>query len=192
MFHNQAAFEERVQREARSILRTQTGVEDPAELQRRLNRATELETAEAERLRASQTREQQLQTDLDREKQARMNAENESRLSKERADITAVCASKGIRNVNYALFVVREQLPEAERATKAESHLTSLLDKPDYRSAFGIPSDPVVPAPVTTSPVPGSPPPDPPRSGTPPAAVDAMAMTHEAFASHLASLGASL
>jgi hypothetical protein len=190
VFHNQAAFEERVQREARSILRTQVGVEDPAEVQRRLNRLTELETAEATRQREALTEQQRLQADLDKEKQRAAEAERQARAAGFRADVTAICASKGIRNVNYALFVVNEQLPEAERAAKADAHLTSLLDKPEYRSAFGIPSDPVVPAPVTTSPTPGQPPPDPPRSGTPPPVVDAMGMSPEAFSAHLASLGA--
>jgi len=84
-----------------------------------------------------------------------------------------------------------EALPEGQQLDP-HAYLKELVEKPEYKSAFGIevPAVAVVPQPVTTSPQPGTPPPAPPQPGTPPATVDVMSMSPQQFREHLSNLGA--
>ena len=178
---------------ARSELRTTTGIEDPAEIKRRLDRAEELEKAETERKRADLTAQQKLEQDLATERAAREAAETARDQERYKAHVSRACSANGIKNVDYALFVVgqaTEALPDGQ-TLDVDTHLKGLLEKPEFKSAFGIAADTtVVPAPVTTSPNPDGTPPAPPRGPavTPPA--DSMSMTPQQFQAHLATLGA--
>lgn len=193
MFHSQEQFDERLNRAQRSYVRELTGLEDPNEVKQRLQRLKELEDAEAARKREEMTATQRLEADLAAEKAARAAAETARDGERFRATVAGECARLGIKNLKYAQFVVAEAaeaLPDGQQLDP-HAYLKDLVEKPEYKSAFGleVPAT-VVPAPVNTSPSPGAPPPPPPAPGTPPGTVDAMAMDPKAFRAHLDSLGA--
>lgn len=195
VFDTQEAFNDRVQRAARAEIRTQFGVEDPAEVTRRLARLKELEDAEAARKREELTATQRLEADLAAAKAAQAAAEADRDSERFRATVSADCARLGIKNLKYAQFVVAEAaeaLPDGQQLDPHE-HLRGLLEKPEFKQAFGIETAPaVVAAPVTTSPNPGTPPAPPPAPGGNPGGVDVMAMNPAQFKAHLESMGANL
>lgn len=194
VFESQAAFEERMSRAQRSFVREQYGVEDPNEVKTRLARLKELEDQEAARKREEMTATQRLEQDLANEKAARLAAEAARDGERFRATVSGECARLGIKNLKYAQFIVAEAaeaLPDGQQLDPY-AYLKDLVEKPEYKGAFGIEvaAPAVQPAPVNTSPQPGTPPPPPPAPGTPPATVDAMNMNPTQFREHLASLGA--
>ncbi len=193
MFHSQEQLDERLNRAGRAYVREQFGVENPDDVKQRLARLKELEDAEAARKREELTATQRLEADLAAEKAARAAAETARDGERFRATVSEQCARLGIKNLKYAQFVVAEAaeaLPDGQQLDP-HAYLKDLVEKPEYKSAFGleVPAT-VVPAPVNTSPNPGAPPPPPPAPGTPPAAVDAMNMNPQQFRAHLDSLGA--
>lgn len=194
VFESQAAFDERMARAQRSHLREQFGTEDPAEVKTRLDRLKALEDAEAARAREQLTATQKLESDLAAARLAQAKAEEEAGTQRFRALVSQDCVALGIKNVPYALYVVgmaAEALPDGQQLD-AHAHLSGLLAKPEYKSAFGITEAPtVVTQPVTTSPNPSNPAPaPPPAGGNNPAPVDAMSMSPAQFKAHLESVGA--
>lgn len=177
------------------------GFESPEALQQRLARAKELEDAEAERIRASQTREQQLEADLAAQRAAR--AQLEAQLAEQRfaGNVASVAAELGIRNLDYAAFQARSLRPSAAGAPEPTrdqiaERFRELTAQPAHQAAFGLPAPPppeLVPVPATTTPtLPGGAPPAPPAPPPPgkgPEAVDAMKMSAAEFRAHLATIG---
>lgn len=193
VFDTQEAFNDRVARAARAEMRTQFGVEDPAEVTRRLARLKELEDADAARRREELTATQRLEQDLATEKAARAAAEADRDNERFRATVSQECAALGIKNLKYAHFLVAEAaeaLPDGQQLDP-HVHLQGLLAKPEFKQAFGIESAPtVVAAPVSTSPNPQNPAPPPPATGGTPNAADVMTMNPAAFREHLDKYGA--
>lgn len=188
VFETQEAFNDRLHRSTRAELRAQFGTDDPAEIKTQLARLKVLEEADAARAREQLTATQKLELDLAAEKTKREAAEAERDQERFRATVSQDCARLGIKNLKYAQFVVAEAaeaLPEGQQLDPYE-HLKGLLEKPEFKPAFGIESAPtVVPTPVNTSPTPGAPPPPPPPAGGGPGGPDVMAMSAAEFRAHL-------
>ncbi len=190
-FTTQDQFTERVQREARSLMRTQLGVE-PEEAAANLTRLKELEAAQQERDRANMTELERLRTDLAAANARADEAAAERDEVRFRGHVAGIAAKMGIRNVDYAIFVAAgaaEALPDGQQLD-VEQHFTGLLEQANYKGAFGIEAAPVpVPVPVTSAPAPGAPPAAPPVPGAEPPKKDAMSMSSEEFRTHKATLG---
>lgn len=189
VFNTKEAFEARRDQEARAILREKYGLTEK-QLDERLARAKELEDAESARLKAQQTKEQQLEG----EKQAAETKQREAEAARDaalkQAEVTSMCARLGFKNLDYALF-------EAERSKKTgaelETHFVEMAKDNGKKAALGLatPAPELVPIGGNTAPqVPsgGAPPPPPAPGGPAPGAgPDVMAMTPQQFQQHLQS-----
>jgi hypothetical protein len=192
-FDSQAALDDRLARAGRAALRDATGLESADEVKARLARLKQLEDAETERARAELTATQRLEADLatERARVTAMAAERDQ--ERFRSVVSGACAQLGVKNLKYAQYLVAEAaeaLPEGQQLDP-DTYLRGLLEKPEYKTAFGIEAVPaVVPAPVTTSPNPGAPPPAPPAPGNGGGPPDVMAMNPTQFREHLEKYGA--
>jgi hypothetical protein len=188
VFPDQASFQARLDREARSLLKEKYGLNEK-ELDERLKRAKELEEAEAARIKAQQTKEQQLEAEK-AEAEARAKAADErANAATRQAEVTGMCARFGFKNLDYALF---EAGKSGKSGAELEAHFTEMAKDDSKKAALGlaVPAPEVVPVGGNTAPgTPpgGNPPPPPPPGGGAPEVVDVMKMSPAAFAAHLAS-----
>ncbi len=190
VFHTKEQFEERRDREARALLKEKYGMSEK-DLDAQLKRAKELEEAEAARLKAQQTKEQQLESEKAAAEAKQKAAEDARDAAVKQAEVTSMCARFGFKNLDYALF-------EAERSkktgTELEAHFTEMSKDDSKKAALGIATAPpeIIPVPGGGPPLvpPGGTPPNPPPPGTPPGdGVDVMKLTPQQFQAHLAKLG---
>ena len=194
VFHDAESFNERLNREARAQIKETYGMSE-AELKKKLERAKELEAAEAERLKAQQTKEEQLESARQAEEAKRVKAETEAQEARREATVTRVCARLGIKNLDYAGFEAGKR-PAATEA-ELEAYFKEQLQDTTRKSAYGIEVAPPqeVPVPGHTAPATppnGNPPPPPapPGSGGPPPVFDAMKASPQEFAAHLGRINA--
>jgi hypothetical protein len=145
---------DRLERSRTAFLRAH-GFKDEDELKALKKREEERSKAEDEARRAALSREQQLQEDLQREKDARLAAERQSQQVQFEREVATVCASLGVRNYDYALFEVGRARAAAtpEQPLDIAAWLQAQIEaKPAMRAALGLEAPPQsVTSPVTTT-----------------------------------------
>lgn len=189
-FEDAEAFNKRMAREAKKILKD-AGVEDePAAVKAKLDRLATMEAAaaEAERAKLSEIERAKLaETEAKAKEAVAMGQAEEARLD---AHLYRVFAEERIGNFDYARFAVLQKLqalPEGETLDE-RAFLAELAKDPAQRQALGM--APVVePAPgkppPTTTPRLGAPPAPPPPPGSPPTPPpDVMKMSAAEFADY--------
>lgn len=194
VFHTQADLEERLSRAGASELKAIFGTTDRAKITEMVTGWKSLETKEAERVRAAQTKEEQLATDLATANAKAAQAEARANDVAHQAAVGAACARAGIKNVEYALFQAGKARNDqgGQDAAYWDTFFAKQLENEPMKQAYGITPPPteIVPTPVTTTPTGGPTPPVPPVTTQPQVAVDAMNMDRDAFRRHLEGIGA--
>lgn len=184
VFHTKEAFEERRDREARSLIKEKYGLSEK-ELAEALQRKKELEEAEAARIKAQQTAEERLKTEKEEAERQKAAAEAQAADARREAEVTRLCARMGFKNVDYAIY---EATRSGKNGADLEAHFIEMAKDDARKGALGleVPPPQVVPNPANTQPAPGNPPPPPPPpGGEDPPTVDVMAMPPEKFREHL-------
>lgn len=184
-------LKDRLERSRTSFLRAH-GFASEDDLKALKQRDTERAKAEDDARRAALSREQQLQEDLEKERQARVQAEQRATQVQYEREIATACASLGVRNYDYALFEVgraRAAAP-ADQPFDAAAWLAAQIEaKPAMRAALGLePETQTVTAPVTTT-VGNGPTPPAPRTSGPPAPASAFTMDAETWQAKREALG---
>lgn len=120
--------------------------------------------ADAEKKRQEQlTREQKLAEEKAAADAKAAQAETEAKSARRDANVTRVCARLGVRNVDYAAFMVQTRNKDAaDDPAQLETWLAEQM-KGGEAAALGVVPPTPVPTPVTT--VPGTNPPAPPAPG---------------------------
>lgn len=165
-FPTAEAFQERVGRAARAQIKELFGL-DPEEAKARIARLDELEAEDKKRRDAelSELEKARLASEETAKKLAVLEAERDQ--LQFQAHITRLCATRGIRDVDYAQFRIMKQAEQAteEAPLDEEKYLDELLADPRHRVALGVeqpaangapPPEPK-PNPATTSPQGASP-----------------------------------
>lgn len=172
----------RMEQVRRSQLRD-LGFDSPEELSAMRERDAAATKATEDARRAQQTREQQLTEDVTKRTQERDAAQAEADDLRFQGHVSSICATQGIKNVDYAQFAIgraAEAVPEGEQldveAWLAERMNPEAAEHQALRTALGVaPPTATVASPHTT--IPGEPPPQPPPAGgTGPAVEDAFAL----------------
>jgi hypothetical protein len=183
VFPDSGSFNDRMDREARARLKAM-GIEDPEAVKTILAEHASMK-ADAEKKR------QESMSELEREKEARAKAERErdaanaaAASAQNNATLGTICAEEGIRNVDYARFVVDQARAKAPDPAKFDPRevLTKLKADASGAAALGIASAvPGVPATTTT---PGKD--QPPPAGNPPPSVKPVKdMSPQEFREHV-------
>lgn len=183
-FPTQEAFNERIERASRALLKEKYGLSEK-ELDERLKRAKELEEAEAARIKAQQTTEERLKAEKEEADGRAKAAEDRATAATKQAEVTAMCARFGFKNLDYALF---EAGKSGKTGAELETHFTEMAKDDSKKAALGLATPPpeLVPVGGNTAPIPGAPPPAPPApGGPPPGGVDVMKLSPAEFAQHL-------
>ncbi len=192
-FPTQASFDDRLNREARAILKDKYGLTEK-QLDERLARAKELEDAEAARIKAQQTREQQLETEKTEAEARAKAADARAAEAIRQAEVTGMCARLGFKNLDYAIFEAGKPGNATKTTAELEAHFTEMAKDDGKKAALGlaVAAPELVPVPAGTAPVPpgGAPPAPPPPGGAPPVVPDVMRMSPQQFADHLRTHGA--
>ena len=194
IFHDKKAFEERMARHTRSQLNEIFGTGDKAELRKMWDNYQKLQKDDEERRRAEMTEIERHKADAEKAQADAAAAREEADQVRFESHVSAICAKKGIKNVDYAKFVVAnaaDALPEGEQLDVDEFLTQELAENSATRAAFQVEGPPVEqPTGTTTTPNPETPPPAaPPAGGTAPAPTDATKMSPEQFRQHLSKLG---
>lgn len=186
-FPTQEAFNERMAREARAILKEKYGLSEK-DLDAKLARAKELEEAEAARIKAQQTTEERLKAEKEEAEAKAKRAEAEAAEARRQAEVTGMCARHGFKNLDYAIF---EATKSGKTGAELEAHFVEMAKDEGKKAALGLatPAPEIVPIPGNTGPGGGNPPPPPPPGGGPAPAVDVMKLSAAEFAAHLQKLG---
>lgn len=190
-FPTKESFQERLATAARAEIRETYGMSE-AELKKRLERAKELEAAEEARVKAQQTTEERLKSEKEAAEAATLKAQAEAAEARRQADVTAMCARNGFKNLDYAIF---EATKSGKSGPELEAHFLEMAKDDSKKAALGlvVPPPEVVPVPGSTAP--GGPPngnnpPAPPApGGPPPGGPNVMKMSSGEFAAHLQRLG---
>lgn len=189
---------ERMQRDRRTYLRS-LGYESEEELRAAQQRERERQEAEENARREQQTREQNLQEDLERERQRAAAAEAARDRLQFETEVTTLCATVGVRNVDYALHLVdraRQEATEGE-SVDVEAFLRERIDPENEahqqtRLALGIEAAPTTtPAPATTTRAGGPTPTPPPAGGGGGGEEDAFEMDAQAWQAKKEAMGIS-
>jgi len=190
------ALDERLARERRSYLRS-LGFESEQQLKDFQEAQKQRQQQEEEARRAQQSREEQLQEDLARERQAAQQAQEQLEMMRFQSHVSGICASVGVRNLDYALHLVTraaEALPEGDELD-VEAFLKERVDPKNEahastRAALGLEVAPVKsPAPATTTGAGSGAEPPPPTPGGDGQPADVYSMTPEQWNAHKQKLG---
>ena len=119
-----AALRSRISRASKKQLRDQFGTDDPTEVKAKLDKLEKLEKAQEEERRAKLAKEQQLQEDLEKEKQARTAAEKRA----EAAENRRVVDKEYRRVTGVASKHIDEDLVE-DAVERFRKHLRTMDDK---------------------------------------------------------------
>lgn len=168
---------ERLERAEKSALKKHFGISDPAEIKKRLDAAAAYEKAEEERKKAQLSETDRLKSEIEESKRATAEAQARADEAAFRGQLYRVCSEKGIRNHDYAIFAVTNQLaklPDGEQLDES-AFLDELAKDPMQRASLGIvdaSGTPPVPPTVRTSPATTTPggtakPPTPPNNEPP-------------------------
>ncbi len=195
VFPDAESFQKRVDREARKHLK-EMGVTDPSEVKSVLAEFAELKASQAEAERAKMTEIERLQSDLAQAREAAEDAEEAYDQMEIRTHLAGVFARHGIRNYDYAYFIVEQKLDSLDDGDELdeEAFVADLCNDPASKAALGLgegavePS--IAPRPVTTSPDAPRPPAPPQTNGAMPVK-SAMDMGADEWAKHKSSLGLS-
>ena len=186
VFDSSDAFNKRMEREARRILKEQ-GIEDPAAVKQMLDDYAKIKAAQEEE------RKKQM-TEVDRMREERNQFETSSKEAMSRAEeaelkahLFQVFAEKGIRNFDYAFYKVSSKLAGLGETEELDerAYLDELLANETEKAALGLaapaaPAQPVQRQGVTTT-DPAKGPTAPPAGGNPPPPADAFSMKKDDF-----------
>lgn len=161
-FPDAESFQKRVDREAKKALR-ELGIEDPQALKSILAEHESFKKAAEEAKRAQMSEVERLKADLDAKErlaQEAMSAAEEARFD---AHIYRMCVKKGIRNHEYAKWMIANELsrlPEDGQLDE-EAYFETALSDATTRAALGVepppaPAVPVAKPPLNTSPYQGA------------------------------------
>ena len=195
VFPDADSFQKRVDREARKALKD-LGVNDPAEVRAMLSEFSELKAQQAEAERAKMTEIERLQADLAEAREAADDAEAAFDQMEIKTHLAGVFAEHGIRNYDYAYFIVEQKLDsmDDDEVLDEVAFVEHLCNDPASRAALGfdggVPDAPTPTRAVTTSPAMEHAPAPPQTNGSLPAKT-AMDMSPDEWAKHKSSLGLS-
>lgn len=184
---------ERLARERRNYL-TKLGYESEEALLKERREREELAKQREEEERQKMSEVERYRSDLEKERKQREQLEEQYAAAQFEQHVTKVCATMGVKNVEYAMFEVMratDSTAEGDQLDVAE-HLKKLAEEDESkRASLGIapPPPPVEsnPSPATTTPE-GHEPPTPPP-GQEPQNPDAFSMEDGAWRARKAALG---
>jgi hypothetical protein len=190
---SQEQLGERLARANRSQLKKLFGTDDVEQITGRWKQLDELTKAEEERKRAQMTEIERYKADLGAKDSELANTRAELAEIKFTAHVTGICAQLGIKNLDYAKWLVSsvaERLPEGQELD-ASKFLEERLAESQYAAAFGVAGASVAPKGASSSPEPGvQPPPAPGVAGAKSGGAKSVKdMSPGEFQAHLASLG---
>lgn len=160
VFPTAELFQKRVDREAKKALK-ELGIENPETLKSVLAEHEAFKKAAQEAERAQMTEVERLRADLAAREKAAQDAMSAAEEAKFDAHIYRLCVKKGIKNHEYAKWMVANELtnlPEDGQLDE-EAYFDQALQDGTTRAALGVepvpvavPAVPVVRPPVTTTP----------------------------------------
>jgi hypothetical protein len=175
----------RLQQHERSIAR-QLGASNVDELKQRLETLKQLETQEEQRKQAAMS---ELERERDRAQKAELRAQDLERQHAEAqasARITQACATAGVRNVDYARFLIDTARRAGDQRPESDL-LGAYLGEDQHRAALGVVQAPsATPTPVSTTAPPGAP---APSNGSQTPGGNASVMSKDEWSAHKRSLG---
>ena len=193
-FPSQDKFNERMDRNFRSRMKKEFGVEDPSQLQEMMEQHKILKEAQEAREREAMSEQERIQADLNAANERAAALEEERDQIRFESHINGVCAELGITNIDYAMYEIARAADGVEEGSQidAKEHLASLLEADSSRAALGLsPKAQTVTTPANTSPTDGNnAPPDPNAGAVGQKSVSDM--TPQEFQQHLASKGVGL
>lgn len=184
---SQEAFTERLARAKRSAFKD-LGFDDPEQLKAFVEQSKKLQEQAEERRKAEMSEIERLREEAQREAQRREQLESQLAEERYNAQVAAACSKLGIRDLDYAGYVVSKaasSLPEGQELS-IEATLSERLKS--NAAAFGVVTN--APTPATTTPTE-----DKPTAPSGAAAVKSKPvgqMSDTEFAAHMASLGIEL
>lgn len=140
-FNSENSLKERMERHTRSTLKKEFGVESTEDLKLKFGKLAELEAREEEQRKASMSREQQLQEELEALRREKTEIAARAEKAEFDAHTTRLFSKLGIKQNDYAVF----KLSNANKGEgfNDEAFFAGLLEDPRERVALGI--DDVVP-----------------------------------------------
>lgn len=160
VFPTKDAFDERVKRAARSMIKSELGLEDVGQIKTLIAEREQLRKAEEERKAAEMTEVEKLKAENDKARARLTEIENEAKAARTDAEITRLCAERGIRDIEYAKFKLRASRAGDDKDLEDTAYLDKLLQLPKERIALGVDKVPadgedqtVITRPAGTTPV---------------------------------------
>lgn len=170
VFSSEDSLKTRMERHTRSTLKKEFGVESSDELKLKFAKLAELEAREEEQRKASMTREQQLQEEIEKMKAQMNEAMTLAEKAKFDAHTTRLYSKLGLKNADYATFKLASAV--REEGFSDEAYLSALLEDPRERVALGV-DEPAAAQPktvtvgATTTSLDNISAPKPPKAGAP-------------------------
>jgi hypothetical protein len=188
VFENSDAFNKRMEREAKKLLRDAGLPDDTASVKAQLDELAKLKAAQEE-----ERKKQMTEADRLREERSQFEAQAKGAMSRAeeaelRAHLYQVFAEKGIKNFDYAFWAVTNKLSSLGETEELDER--AFLDEllASQGAALGVVSAAAPTAPTQrplTNTDPAKGPVAPPAGGTPPPPADAFAQTKDQFNSDL-------
>jgi hypothetical protein len=172
----------RLAQHERTILKRHLGVETAEEATARIAALTEMERQAETARQASLTETQRERERAERAEAANRTATARSDAHERRSALLSAAAARGIKQVDYADFLLRGEAKDADFGKL----LDGLLATPENRATLGAAPVPTVPVPVPPT-NPGAPAPAP--APTPPASKNCLEMTAQEWSDYQAQQG---
>ncbi len=166
-FQDPKALQDRLDRHGRKVLKD-LGFESPEAAKAAREKLAAMEQAESERLKAEMTEAQRAMAEAETAKARAAKLEAELQEERRTNKINAVLHAKGIKNADYARFLLDRETAGAPDPDY-EAAITKAMGDPMTRAALGIaegtPQTPQVQQPANTSPAGDGLAPKPPTAG---------------------------
>lgn len=163
---SKSAFERRIEQAKRAGLRD-AGI-DPEQVKKDREQLAALQKKEEERAKAAMTEQERLKVEKEEADKRAKESEARATAAEQRAELVALCAKHGIRDVDYAMF----RLSKRDEGVSADEFITEALKDDTERSRFGVAAEGTPPPPKKPTsggkneppPKPGDKPPEKPVS----------------------------
>ncbi len=172
-FQDPKALQDRLERHGRKVLADTLGVKTPEEAIGMKNELATLKKEKEQRELAALSDAERLTKEKDTAVAEAAQAKAELEQERETNKLMTVLHTKGIKNVDYARFMVEKaKAASGAKSIDYDATVSELLGDPLHRAAFGIVDPPALPAapgtpstPATTSPATPGTAPKPPSAG---------------------------
>jgi hypothetical protein len=172
-FQDPKVLQERLERHGRKVLSDTLGVKTPEEAIAMKNEFAAMKKEREQRELAALSDVERLTKEKEIATAEAATAKAELELERETNKLMTVLHTKGIKNVDYAKFMVdKAKAASGGKSIDYDATVSELLGDPLHRAAFGIVEPTVVPAaagavatPATTSPAASGTAPKPPTAG---------------------------